>query len=796
MADAATQVLETWRNRLIDLTFRNPLLELKPRSLITIANPDGVELWQALRDGRSFRFPLWERRRAESTQVDSTSDDTEPRATSVMVPGDIAVESETASVGRLLKRLQDADRALLEEQGVASLYLAVGVLKWHDVQGATEHRSPLLLLPVSLERATPLEPFRLVARDDDPAVNPALRERLRSDYHLDLPGSDDEEIDPAAYLTAVKHAVRRHKWSVEPHAYVGRFHFAKLVMYREMMERLPDYAAHPLLNALATGSAVRDAVDGTTVEADALDTLPVDDVHEVLDADSTQLIAIRKALTGSHLVIEGPPGTGKSQTITNIIASLLGEGKHVLFVSEKAAALEVVASRLQKAGLGEFILPIYGKPDRGAIVRDLDHALSTRPALPVVDEQFLSPYLQTRTRLHTYVQALHTPVEGTGWSPYAVYARLSRLEEAPRIDFPVPDPVAWTEERRRQLSDILDGLATYSSVVEAGPDHPWFGYAGGDTELLAAREERADDLLGLLTAMQELNAAAAAVATRVALAPPSTVQDVAGLATLLRFCDNAPVTGGQWFEPTAIAELSARAREWAAKTATYRELATRLNPLYPPETRLSGSRLTALKDVVADLDNLRTLHPDLDTNLAPAYTQFVHSERLLASRDTLNTLQPFLVEELGLPWPTLVADIPRLHRLLEGLLATPAAEPAWLAGEGLRRAMEAVHGAEPHLTSLGRARERLDALAPLWRQTAADDVAARLAPFRSPVRRLLSRSRVAAMVDDLSRILGAQQNWNRVHEVVGLMRRVDAETAWLREADGPLRATLGRYYNG
>jgi hypothetical protein len=401
MAETATKVLENWRNRLIDLTFRNPLLELKSRSLVEISAPDGVELWNGLSEGRSYRFPRWERHRPESASEESTADEAETASGPTMVPGDLSVVPETASVERLLKRLQEADKALVEEQGVASLYLALGVLHWREVQGSAEHRSPLLLLPVNLERSTPLEPFRLVARDDDAVINPALRERLRSDYQFDLPAQDqdEEDIDPATYLRTVANAVRRHAWHVEHQSYVGRFHFAKLVMYREMTERLDAYAAHPLLQALATGSPVRDAVADANVEADALDSLPPDDVHEVLDADSTQLIAIRKALEGSHLVIEGPPGTGKSQTITNIIASLLGQGKNVLFVSEKAAALEVVADRLKKAGLGEFILPIYGKPDRGVIVRDLDRAISTQPTLSAGDERLLLEYQETRDQL-------------------------------------------------------------------------------------------------------------------------------------------------------------------------------------------------------------------------------------------------------------------------------------------------------------------------------------------------------------------------------------------------------------
>ncbi|EQD30667.1 hypothetical protein B1A_20288, partial [mine drainage metagenome] len=222
-----------------------------------------------------------------------------------------------------------------------------------------------------------------------------------TDYGVALPTvPDDEEIDPGAYLNEVRDVIgTMPEWSVRPLGYVGRFSFAKLVMFREIDQMLEHYAGNSVISALATGSEIGDTIrlgdSVPEVTPDQLDDLPLSDVYDVLDADSSQIVAIRKVQNGSHLVIEGPPGTGKSQTISNMIATLMGMGKSVLFVSEKAAALEVVHGRLRDVGLEEFTLSIHSKPDRGVIVRDLRRCLDGG-TLPSVGDESLIERVQAR----------------------------------------------------------------------------------------------------------------------------------------------------------------------------------------------------------------------------------------------------------------------------------------------------------------------------------------------------------------------------------------------------------------
>jgi KaiC/GvpD/RAD55 family RecA-like ATPase len=147
---------------------------------------------------------------------------------------------------------------------------------------------------------------------------------------------------------------------------------------------------------------------------------------QVVDADSSQLRAIAGVARGYDLVLEGPPGTGKSQTITNLIAQALGAGKSVLFVAEKMAALDVVHSRLVKAGLGEFCLELHStKASKRTVMRSLAAAIdaSLQPVATSVQAGAALPAV--RTTLNDYVRALHTPHGTLGMSPFAVYGALA-----------------------------------------------------------------------------------------------------------------------------------------------------------------------------------------------------------------------------------------------------------------------------------------------------------------------------------------------------------------------------------
>ena len=277
-----------------------------------------------------------------------------------------------------------------EETGVSTLHLAIGFLQWLEADHTeAAYTSPLLLLPMALHRVKRRgreEEYSLTAVDEAPQTNLSLELMLRETHGLSLPAFDAETAEPIeSYLAAVAVAIQPHpRWRIRRFMTLAPFSFVRIAMYRDLdpanWKNGGGPTAHPLVCA-----ALRQAPAGGGSDIQFPDEQDIDDPEVVRhapllvhDADSSQHSAIIDAMQGHNLAIEGPPGTGKSQTIANLIANELHAGKTVLFVAEKLAALEVVKKRLDSVGLGQFCLSLHAAGARSAAVID---ALRERDAL-------------------------------------------------------------------------------------------------------------------------------------------------------------------------------------------------------------------------------------------------------------------------------------------------------------------------------------------------------------------------------------------------------------------------------
>ena len=282
------------------------------------------------------------------------------------------------SLGTLARKAQ----AEFLDAGLWVLYVGLGFLRWKD--GNDEVSSPLYLLPVRLEQRPGHRAWRLVGSDDgEPALNPSLAVRLERDGIV-LPALDELEDDsyPTA-MAAVRHAVDGAGWRVDETAVLSTFTFQKEVIYRDLRVNEDTIAAHAMVRLLAEGptsSQLETMAFAPEPEEGLDDRHPPEDLACILDADATQRRCLIAARQGHSFVMDGPPGTGKSQTIANVIAQLLRDGKTVLFVSEKAAALEVVQDRLTDVGLDPFILALHShRATRKAVAKELGDALAESP---------------------------------------------------------------------------------------------------------------------------------------------------------------------------------------------------------------------------------------------------------------------------------------------------------------------------------------------------------------------------------------------------------------------------------
>lgn len=515
------QSLEDARRALLDLSTRNRLLSLpKPgrsRGVVILDDEDADFVVGALAAGRAFGFEA--AGEEPPPESEAPPEDGKPRrvrrrtskaaakAEGVAKADDKASREEwqrdehlrvrlpPTDLARRLRDLMTDARTAREETGVPTLYLALGALIWRDpATPETERRAPLALLPVALEREGVSQTFRLRASANEVAENLSLREMLKVNFGTALPEFDPEAYNPTAWAEAVASAVKdRPDWSVDADALaLGLFSFAKFLMWRDLgPEENPGLADHPLVRALVGGeplSAPPTFPDDADVDAE----IPVERLDHVMDMDGSQALAAEAVRRGGHVVIQGPPGTGKSQTIATILAQAVLDGRSVLFVAEKLAALEVVKRRLEQIGLGAACLELHSEKQSKRAVLDELRATLALPPPPKPNRQAVVDRLATlRARLNRHAAAMRGTAGASGIPLHQVIGTLVGLR---RKGVSVPDftldPAAWDGATIAAKRDAVRDLA--ARAVEAdGANSPWRGVTAdlgpADADRLMAR---------------------------------------------------------------------------------------------------------------------------------------------------------------------------------------------------------------------------------------------------------------------------------------------------------------------
>jgi len=570
------------RRTLLDLSTRNRLLNLPLRTgnvrTLEIVDERTLEVLRLLTDGKAMTFlPGAETDTApEGDLIGAQPEDTSsgPAARH----SDLKLQTRLASEA-LHKRLFDIwydARTLEQEQGVNILYLALGLLRWYDDDKAeTPRHAPLVLLPVMLERSSATEKFRLKGRGEPLSPNLTLQARMKADFGLiieDLATEDEDEIDLAAYAARVAETVKDHKrWEVLPDAMVlGFFSFAKFLMYRDLdpenwpAEARPEFGItdSPLIHALLHDGFTPDApLVGDDDDIDVI--LPPAGRMHVVDADSSQTVAIAEAVGGRSLVIKGPPGTGKSQTITNIIAGAVADGKKVLFVAEKMAALDVVHRRLQQAGLGPLALELHSnKISKRTVLEELKRTKEAQ-ALPMLGEVPLPRQLDDSTHaLNAFAERLHTPLQPSGLSPQDALARLARwrLMGEPGREVPLDGADFWTAADFAARRDLAEDIAERLAGLGPVPDHPWRG-VGADAFDPSETDRLARDIAkargDLAAAVREASVAAHLFGApqAVRIGDLDTALAYLQLTPLPRDADRAAFADEAWRNPKGLEAL-------------------------------------------------------------------------------------------------------------------------------------------------------------------------------------------------------------------------------------------------
>ncbi|MCS4193518.1 very-short-patch-repair endonuclease/DNA polymerase III delta prime subunit/DNA-binding MarR family transcriptional regulator [Salinibacter ruber] len=505
-AAIADQLDQARKNELLDLTLRNPLIShrtLKSRGVEVIDERPEQVYRILVEEGRKMSFlAVSDEEKEKLSEVEDEElvfgqpEEQEPEESQASDgPAERHVDTKLQTPytseklqGRLRSSYYHAE-STIQEEGVNTLYLALGMLRWYRKSGAEkERKAPILLVPVELSRTDVQGRFRLEYLGEEIGGNLSLKAFLDGEFGLDWPlppDPEEEDLDLQDYFNEVQQVISyKDRWRVDHHAIeLGFFSFSQFLMYEDLnVENWPDGQRpdeHPVLRRLLD-AGFEQPDSPLSAEEDLDQHLDPEDTYHVVDADSSQTEAILAVKRGENLVLQGPPGTGKSQTITNIIAEAIGEGKTVLFASEKMAALEVVKRNLDSVGLGDACLELHShKTRKKAVLNELERTLNL--GRPQVEDfsQDAAVMVDAREKLNNYAEAVNRPIGESGVRPYDAYGELVQLQEAledvqvPNLD--VPAMKSWSSQEYEEKKFLVEQVESHLAEMGVPAEHPFWG---------------------------------------------------------------------------------------------------------------------------------------------------------------------------------------------------------------------------------------------------------------------------------------------------------------------------------
>lgn len=466
--------LEQWKNKLLDLGKRNRLMNYRDtkRSNLRIITPEIYDLWQSfVVDEAPLEFDYYDDDEITLTDINGEAIDIR----------NIITNQTHKEQQKTLRNLRDKARTAMQEQGVNILYLSFGFLKWSESNHSEQFFSaPIVLVPVCLTVESITSPYILRLHEDEIVVNPTLIYKLENDFGIMLP-EFNEEMNLQSYLQLVKELIPQNmKWEIISDVGLSLLSFLKINMFRDLDLHKDKIMDNPVVKALGgdTSALNTDVKDINNFDHDR-ETKPTE-IFQVVDADSSQQDAIIFAKKGASFILQGPPGTGKSQTITNIIAECLAEGKKVLFVSEKMAALEVVQRRLDKAGLDTFCLVLHSyKANKKEVLEELSSVLKmTKNKAAISDEvyQKLTLLQEYKDRLNQYATAMFSKIAPLDKTIYDVNGYVANLQDYEDMIFSFDNILSVDKQKYNRIISLLNRYAeTAGEKSDEYTINPWRG---------------------------------------------------------------------------------------------------------------------------------------------------------------------------------------------------------------------------------------------------------------------------------------------------------------------------------
>lgn len=543
--------VERWKRQLLDLSLRNRLLNIAERSVVRLNVASLAELENHLTEARELALlPKADPDARDPAQhrVEAQEELHAAQCRADLADGKLRTPDARTDLEAKLVRLDREARVAVDESGNNPLHVALGMLVWKEGTGAAAktRRAPLLLLPVALERKSVRGGFRLRRREEEAVANVTLLEKLRHDWGIavagvDPPPQDANGIDVELVLRRFADAVADARGVEVVHeAVLGVFSFTKFLLWRDLQSRVEQLKRNAVVAHLIGGDGRPFPGSGSPIRPhETDDAVPPREVLTVLEADSSQLAAVVNAGRGQHFVLNGPPGSGKSQTIANMIAHCMALGRSVLFVAEKRTALEVVQRRLDKVGLGAFCLELHSnKTGKTTFIAQLRDAVKFGDqASPAEWESIADRLRDQRAQLNAYVRALHRRCSN-GLSAFDCFGVLIPAggQASPPPELALGDPTAQSFEDRERLRELVQVVAARLQHFPVPASHPlrWLGPAVYSRAWEADLQERVHGLTRRVGVVRDvLDDACRTLRIGVPVATRAQLQAVAALARLI-----------------------------------------------------------------------------------------------------------------------------------------------------------------------------------------------------------------------------------------------------------------------
>ncbi len=533
-----------------------------------------------------------------------------------------------------LRGLRSKAKTAIEETGSNILFLVLGFLEWHDRD--KNYLAPLFLFPVQLEKgamkaSSKTYEYRISYSGEDILPNLSLREKLAVDFNVALPDLD-ENTTPEEYFDLVSEVLFEEKpnWKVYRKVTLTLLNFSKLLMYLDLdPSRWPAEGSildHSIVKKFLSGYNEDSNVQDVPFNAGFSEEYEIDEVKNIHqqyplieDADSSQHSALIDVVNGKNLVIEGPPGTGKSQTITNLIAALLSQNKRVLFVAEKLAALEVVKSRLDRANLGEFCLELHShKTQKRKLIDDLSYRIGEYGYHRAPSEigADIERYEDLKSKLKDYVECVNKTYRKTGQTIHQILMKATRFRKKISVSPELLHPKNITgdifdasvrREVRDQVMIFAEGYSASAIDADSSNDmrsHPWFGVRNTYIQIFDIDQIRSslsdwrDSLKAICQFQDKLNKSLPSINNSKSL---PDVEDL--LNDLLQVPE---VTGQEIFEalPGLKAESIPKAKQYLAFHAGIQDLYSQLASNIDAELLKDLSFVVPIQEALITLESL------------------------------------------------------------------------------------------------------------------------------------------------------------------------------------------------